>query len=132
MKRLRVKLATLQSCLMKDDNHHMKKLSGGGAFTRRKSAFTLTRKGTGHVPSMKRHSLQLAPTLQDPCKDGYEISREGPNKRGELRDCNIELIPEFIEILGRDILCPQELNSSAAFLHSDSLHSRIYHPSGPT
>ena len=132
MRRLRVKLATLQSCLMKEDNHHMKKLSGGGAFICRKSAFTLTRKGAGHVPSMKRHSLQLAPTLQNPCKDRHEISREGPNKRGELRDCNSELIPEFIEIRGRDILCPQELNSSATFLHSDSLHSRIYHPSGPT
>ena len=131
MTRLRVKLATVQSTLMKEDNHHMKKPSGGGAFIRRKSAFTLTRKGAGHVPSMKRRSLQLAPTLQDPCKDGHEISREGPNKSGELRDCNSELIPEFIEI-GRDILCPQELKRSAAFLHSDSLHSRIYHPSGPT
>ena len=120
MRRLRVKLATLQSTLMKEDNHHMKKLSGGGAFIRRKSAFTLTRTGAGHVASMKRHSLQLAPTLQDPCKDGHEISREEPNKSGE-----------FIEI-GRDILCPQELNRTAAFLHSDSLHSRIYHPSGPT
>lgn len=131
MRRLRLKLATLQSTLMKEDNHHMKKLSGEGAFIRRKSVFTLTRKGAGHVQSMKRHSLQLAPKLQDPCKDGHEISREGPNKRGELRDCNSELIPEFIE-MGRDILCPQELNRSAAFLHSDSPHSRIYHPSGPT
>ena len=131
MRRLRLKLATLQSTLMKEDNHHMKKLSCGGAFIRRKSAFTLTRKGPEHVQSMKRHSLQLAPTLQDPCKDGHEISREGPSKRGELRDCNSELIPEFIEI-DTDILCPQELNRSAAFLHSDNLHTRIYHPSGPT
>ena len=131
MRRLRLKLATLQSTLMKEDNHHMKKLSCGGAFIRRKSAFTLTRKGPEHVQSMKRHSLQLAPTLQDPCKEGHEISREGPNKRGELRDCNSELIPEFIEI-DTDILCPQELNRSAAFLHSDNLHTRIYHPSGPT
>ena len=131
MRRLRLKLATLQSTLMKEDNHHMKKLSCRGAFIRRKSAFTLTRKGPEHVQSMKRHSLQLAPTLQDPCKDGHEISREGPNKRGELRDCNSELIPEFIEI-DSDILCPQELNRSAAFLHSDNLHTRIYHPSGPT
>lgn len=131
MRRLRVKLATLQSTLMKEDNHHMKKLSGGGAFIRRKSAFTFTRKGAGHVQSMKRHSLQLAPTLHDPCKDGHEISREGPNESGELRDCNSELIPEFIEF-GCDILCPQELNRSAAFLHSDRLHSRIYHPSEPT
>ena len=131
MRRLRVKLATLQSTLMKEDNHHIKKLSGAGAFIRRKSASTLTRKGAGHVHSMRRHSLQLAPTLQDPCKDGRENSQEGPNKRGELRDCNSELIPAFIEI-GRDILCPRELNRSAAFLHSDSLHSRIYHPSRPT
>ena len=109
----------------------MKKLSGEGAFIRRKSAFTLTRKGAGHVHSMKRHSLQLAPTLQHLCKGEREISQEGPNKRGELRDGNSELIPEFIE-MGRDILCPQELNRSAAFLYSDSLHSRIYHPSGPT
>ena len=129
MRRLRVKLATLQSTLMKEDNHHMKKLSGEGAFIRRKSAFTLTRKGAGHVHSMKRHSLQLAPTLL--CEGGRDISQEGPNKRGELRDGNSELIPEFIE-MGRDILCPQELNRSAAFLHSDGLHSRIYHPSGPT
>ena len=131
MRRLRVKLATLQSTLMKEDNHHMKKLSGGGAFIRRKSAFTLTRKGEGHVHRMRRHSLQLAPTLQDLCKGGREISQEGPDVRGELRDCNSELIPEFIE-MGRDILCPQELNQSAAFLYSDSLHSRIYHPNGPT
>ena len=117
---------------MKEDKHHMKKLSGGGTFIRRKSAFTLSRKGEGHVHNMRRHSLQLASTLQDLCKGGREISQEGPNKRGELRgDFNSELVPEFIE-MDRDILCPQELNQSAAFLYSDSLHSRIYHPSGPT
>ena len=146
MRRLEDKLATLQSRLMTDENHHINKKSVGATSLRRKSAFTLPRKGAGSVPNIKRHSLQLASTMQGTREDAREDTRKGTREStpeaGGLTECKwtSNLMPEFkftghdttCDEIGHDTSYPQELNPAASLLHSVCLHSRNYRPSEAT
>ena len=123
-------MASLQSQLLTDDNHPINKINVGTSF-RRKSAFTLSRKGSCSALSIKRHSLQLAPTLKGThertreysCKDAHESTRVVSG----LTDCHwTSRLGSQCNEIGRDATYPQELNPAASLLQYVSLHSRNY------
>lgn len=122
-------MATLQSKLMTDDNHHIHVITNGATSFRRKSAFTLSRKGPGSFLDMKRYSLQLAPTLKGTCEKTREITLEGTRETEGSSEWTSNVMPEFNKI-GPAVSYPQELNPAASLLHSVSMHSRHYLPNG--
>ena len=113
MRRLGEKLALLQSRLMTDNNHPVRKISSKAGPVRRKSAFILPCKEPGGFPDTKRHSLQLQLTLKDSTRDADGSSEQTAN-----------LMPDLNE--NHDATYPLELNPATSLFHSVSVHSRTF------